>query len=244
MTLSILPDSTAKRDFLGKNLHPLVAKHMPDQADKITGMLLDTPPDYVLHLIATPSKLKQSVAKAMKVLEENVNCDQIQAVKENESHMKKTRVDGTGLDAMEKVISSPAKRVKVDLTISKEQSSAISSTATVRNVTMGETSSTAACAETSKSTKGALLFNELPLSVEDEWVDMELDSDMERDSPLPLEIEKKVTKKGLVATISSGDRKAKGCHHQEAPPCPPIARMIHPLPPKPVVQNRTWTRRR
>lgn len=54
--------------MLGENLYPLVEQLEPDNAAKVTGMLLEMDQPEVLHLLESPEALKSKVAEAMDVL--------------------------------------------------------------------------------------------------------------------------------------------------------------------------------
>ncbi|KAK7837549.1 polyadenylate-binding protein 8 [Quercus suber] len=57
-----------QRTMLGENLYPLVEQLEPDNAAKVTGMLLEMDQTEVLHLLESPEALKAKVAEAMEVL--------------------------------------------------------------------------------------------------------------------------------------------------------------------------------
>ncbi|KAI4295671.1 hypothetical protein L6164_035690 [Bauhinia variegata] len=67
---SALANSTPEqqRTMLGENLYPLVEQLEPDNAAKVTGMLLEMDQTEVLHLLESPEALKAKVAEAMDVL--------------------------------------------------------------------------------------------------------------------------------------------------------------------------------
>lgn len=54
--------------MLGESLYPLVDQLEPDNAAKVTGMLLEMDQTEVLHLLESPEALKAKVAEAMEVL--------------------------------------------------------------------------------------------------------------------------------------------------------------------------------
>lgn len=54
--------------MLGEQLYPLVEQIAPENARKITGMLLEMDQTEVLHLIEFPDSLKMKVDEALKVL--------------------------------------------------------------------------------------------------------------------------------------------------------------------------------
>jgi len=57
-----------QRTILGENLYPLVEQLEPNQAAKVTGMLLEMDQTEVLHLLESPEALNSKVAEAMDVL--------------------------------------------------------------------------------------------------------------------------------------------------------------------------------
>uniref|UniRef100_A0A5B6ZGK9 Polyadenylate-binding protein n=1 Tax=Davidia involucrata TaxID=16924 RepID=A0A5B6ZGK9_DAVIN len=57
-----------QRTMLGENLYPLVEQMEPENAAKVTGMLLEMDQTEVLHLLESPVALKAKVADAMEVL--------------------------------------------------------------------------------------------------------------------------------------------------------------------------------
>ncbi|KAF5448172.1 hypothetical protein F2P56_028728 [Juglans regia] len=57
-----------QRTMLGENLYPLVEQLEPENAAKVTGMLLEMDQTEVLHLLESPEALKAKVAEAMDVL--------------------------------------------------------------------------------------------------------------------------------------------------------------------------------
>ena len=63
---SAAPDQ--QKRLLGERLYPLVQGHAPEQASKITGMLLEMDPAEVLQLIDTPDALHAKVEEAQEVL--------------------------------------------------------------------------------------------------------------------------------------------------------------------------------
>lgn len=54
--------------MLGESLYPLVEQLEPENAAKVTGMLLEMDQTEVLHLLESPEALKAKVAEAMEVL--------------------------------------------------------------------------------------------------------------------------------------------------------------------------------
>lgn len=63
---SAAPDQ--QKRLLGERLYPLVQGHAPEQASKITGMLLEMEPTEVLQLIDAPDALHAKVEEAQEVL--------------------------------------------------------------------------------------------------------------------------------------------------------------------------------
>lgn len=57
-----------KSQTLGEHLYPHVEKLEPNNAAKVTGMLLEMDQSEVIHLLESPDALKQKVAEAMEVL--------------------------------------------------------------------------------------------------------------------------------------------------------------------------------
>lgn len=57
-----------QRTMLGENLYPLVDQLEPENAAKVTGMLLEMDQTEVLHLLESPDALKAKVSEAMDVL--------------------------------------------------------------------------------------------------------------------------------------------------------------------------------
>ena len=57
-----------RRAILGEQLYPLVERHEPSAAAKVTGMLLEMDQSEVIHLIESPEALSSKVQEAMAVL--------------------------------------------------------------------------------------------------------------------------------------------------------------------------------
>lgn len=68
-----------QKRMLGERLYPLVRGHAPDQASKITGMLLEMDSSEVLHLIDSPDALVEKVEEAQEVLRKHQQHHQVQA---------------------------------------------------------------------------------------------------------------------------------------------------------------------
>lgn len=58
----------SKLQMLGEQLYPLVQRLEPENAAKVTGMLLEMDQTEVLHLIESPDALKDKVGEAIEVL--------------------------------------------------------------------------------------------------------------------------------------------------------------------------------
>ncbi|KAJ3695450.1 hypothetical protein LUZ60_000827 [Juncus effusus] len=74
-----------QRMMLGESLYPLVEQLEPEQAAKVTGMLLEMDQTEVLHLLESPESLKAKVNEAMEVLR-TVAAAQQQAGNNNNSN--------------------------------------------------------------------------------------------------------------------------------------------------------------
>ncbi|ESQ28031.1 hypothetical protein EUTSA_v10018219mg [Eutrema salsugineum] len=59
--------------MLGEQLYPLVDKHEPVHAAKVTGMLLEMDQAEILHLLESPEALKAKVSEALEVLRVSAN---------------------------------------------------------------------------------------------------------------------------------------------------------------------------
>ena len=71
MTASILTQATAneQKQMIGERLFPLVAKYEPNQAGKITGMLLEIDNSELLHMLESNESLRTKVNEAIQVLQ-------------------------------------------------------------------------------------------------------------------------------------------------------------------------------
>merc|ERR1719446_1954432 len=58
-----------QKQMLGEKLFPMVAKHQPELAGKVTGMMLEMDNSELLMLLESEDQLKGKVAEAMRVLE-------------------------------------------------------------------------------------------------------------------------------------------------------------------------------
>ncbi|XP_047324926.1 polyadenylate-binding protein 2-like [Impatiens glandulifera] len=80
-----------QRTMLGENLYPVVENLEPENAAKVTGMLLEMDQPEVLHLLESPEALKAKVAEAMEVLRNvqqqgtNSPADQLASLSLNDS---------------------------------------------------------------------------------------------------------------------------------------------------------------
>merc|ERR1719163_67597 len=59
-----------QKQMLGEKLFPLVAKHQPELAGKITGMMLEMDNSELLLLLESDAQMKVKVEEAMRVLEQ------------------------------------------------------------------------------------------------------------------------------------------------------------------------------
>merc|ERR1719456_272904 len=58
-----------QKQMLGTKLYPMVAKHQPEMAGKITGMMLEMDNSDLLILLESETQLKNKVDEAVRVLE-------------------------------------------------------------------------------------------------------------------------------------------------------------------------------
>jgi len=61
-------DPQTQKNMIGERLYPLIHRHQPDNAGKITGMLLEMDNAELLHLLESPEALGSKVEEAIQVL--------------------------------------------------------------------------------------------------------------------------------------------------------------------------------